>query len=167
MLADKAIPAGDRTSYDRKVLTIDQKGGSIFWTDPTLRAPDVFVYDMQFRFLKEHAHGYLLGVAFARDDQAGRQEFVMAFAQKSEVTMTQSSGGKNVDVGQTSIHPIRMEAWHRLTVAVEGRKAHVYLDGKKVLSSSVPGRKTLAGPIGVFHQRCVAEVRALRLGTKE
>ena len=168
LLAKRLIPPGGKTSYKRKVLTFDQADGSVFWTDPDLRAPEVFVYDMEFRFLKEHAQGYLIGPVFGRDEKLrGDNEFVTAFAQKTLVTMTHASGGKNIDIAQTAVSPILEDAWHRITVAVEGRKVQVYFDGKRVLSSSVPGRKSLAGTIGVFHQRCVAEVRSLRLGTKE
>ena len=168
LLADRSIPPGGKTSYERKVLTFDEEGGSIFWTDPALHAPDVYVYDMEFRFLKEYAHGYLLGPAFAQDEQAASgTEVVMAFAQKSLVTLNHASGGKNIELAQTAVSALGMDTWHRLTVAVEGRKVYVYFDGKRVLSSSVPGRKSLAGTVGIFHQRCAAEVRTLRLGTKE
>ncbi len=170
LLAKRAIPPGSNTSYKRKVLTVDNEGNTIFWTDPRKRAPDVFVYEMEFRFLEEYANGYLIGLAFAEDQDVSKQgghEMVMAFAQKSQVTVVHASGGKNIDVGESTRRATKFGTWHRLTVAVDGRKVRVLLDGKQVVNASVPGRKSLAGPIGIFHQRCVAEVRVLRLGTKE
>ncbi len=169
LLARRAIPPGNNTSYKRKVLTIDNEGNTIFWTDPAKLAPEEFVYDMEFRFTKEHANGYLLGFAFAQDETVARRgghEFVMAFAQKSLVTIVHASGGKNIDVGEAARKSSRLGTWHRLTVAIQGRKVRVFLDGKQVLNASVAGRKELSGRLGLFHQRCAAEIRMLRVGTK-
>ncbi len=169
LLAKRAIPPGGDTSYKRKVLTVDNEGNTIFWTDPAKRAPEVFVYEMEFRFTKEYANGYLVGLAFGQDEAVARKgghEFVMAFAQKSLVTMVHASGTKNLDIGEAARKATRLGTWHRLTAAVEGRKVRVFLDGKQVINASVPGRKSLAGPVGIFHQRCVAEIRILRMGTK-
>ncbi len=170
LLGSRAIPAGKSTSYKRKVLTVDGEGGTIFWTDPKKRAPETFVYEMELRFTKVHANGYLLGFAFGVDEEAERKggtECVMAFAQRTLVTISHASGGKNLDVGQTAIKASKLGTWMRLTMAVEGRKVRMFLDGKQVLNASVAGRKELSGPIGVFHQRCTAEIRMLRLGTKK
>jgi len=170
MLKTRDIPPSGEKSYSRRVLTLDQEDGSVFWTGGPTKAPETFVYDMEFRFVKEHARGYLLGFAFARDETAERRqggnEFVTAFAQKTLVNLVQATGGKNNDVAETAIDPLAMGTWHRLTVAVEGRKVRLLLDGKKLLTSSIPGRKSLDGPVGLFHQRCVCEIRVLRLGTK-
>ncbi len=169
LLAKRGIPPGQTTSYKRKVLTIDSEGGTIYWTDPTTDAPGTYVYEMEFRFLKEYANGYLLGLAFGDDEAVARNgstECVMAFAEKTLVTLIHASGGQNIDVGRAVRKPTPMGTWMRLTVAVQGRKVRVFLDGEQVLHRSVPGRKTLNGRIGVFHQRCAAEVRTLRLGTK-
>ena len=43
----------------------------------------------------------------------------------------------------------------------------VWLDGKRLLVSTVPGRKSLDGALGLFHQRCKCEIRMLRLGRAE
>jgi len=170
LLRQRAIPAGKETSYQSKVLTIDSEGGTIYWTDPFKRAPETFVYEMDFRFVKDYSNGYLVGLAFAHDDEVARgggKEFVMAFAQKSQATIVHASDDKNHEIAQTATKANKFGIWKRLTVAVEGRKVRVLLDGKQILNTSVPGRKKLSGPIGIFHQRCVAEIRMLRLGTKE
>ena len=167
LLVHRAIPAGKRTSYKGKVLTIDNQGGTIYWTDPYKRAPETFVYEMEFRFVKDHANGYLLGLAFGLDRESGGEDFVMAFAQRSQATIVHASNGKQIDIAETATKPNGYGVWKRFTVAVEGRKVRVRLDGKQILNASVPGRKQLSGPIGIFHQRCAAEIRMLRLGTKE
>jgi hypothetical protein len=125
---------------------------------------------VEFRFLKEYSPGCLVGLVFARDEKmhgAGRLEFVSAVAEETRVSIFQGSGGKNIDVAGADVAPPEPKTWRRLLVAVEGRKVSAYVDGKRVLHSSVPGRKTLGGGVGFFHQRCVAEIRVLRLGTKE
>ncbi len=170
LLGERAIPPGKDIQYRRSLLTIDQPGGTIFWTDPTKRAPETYVLDLEYRFLEEHAVGYLVGFAFAQDEavaRSGGQEFVLAMAQKSSVALAQASGGRNIDLADQAVSAKPIATWRRLTVAVEGRKVRVYLDGDPVLNSTIPGRKDLQGPIGIFHQRCAVEIRTLRLGTKE
>lgn len=170
LLGERAIPPGKDIQYKRKLLTIDQQGGTIFWTDPTKRAPETYVLDLEFRFLREYAVGYLVGFAFAQDEdvaRSGGQEFVLAMAQKSSVVLAQASGGRNIDLAEHAVSAKPLETWRRLTVAVEGRKVRVYLDGEKELNATIPGRRDLKGPIGIFHQRSAVEIRTLRLGTKE
>lgn len=170
LLERRAIPPGTDIQYHRGVLTVDRRGGTIFWTDPFVRAPDTFVYEVEFRFLEEYSNGYLLGLAFALDEEAaggGANDLVLAMGLKSTLTLAQSSGGRNIDVGESAIPSVPLGTWRTLAVAVQGRKVRVFLDGKQRINSSVPGRRALSGPIGIFHQRSKVEIRRLRLGTGE
>lgn len=171
LLRKEDIPSdNDEKTYADGVLTLNQKEGSIFWTDPAIVGTGTYVYDMEFRFLERYRPGYLVGLAFARDDaadRAGRMECVMAFAQRSSVKLLQASGGKNLDIGDAGMRGQPLGTWQRLTVAVEDRKVRVWLDGKRLLTSTVPGRKSLDGALGLFHQRCKCEIRMLRLGKAE
>lgn len=169
LLKHRDIPPDNERQYKRKILTLDQEDGSIFWTNGPVRAPKRFVYDMEYRVLESHRPGELIGFAFAQDEakeEAGGMDVVMAFAQRSTLNLVHATGNNNKDIGEVTSDAKPYGIWRRLTIAVEGRKVYVYLDGKKLLSSSVSGRKSLEGPIGLFHQRCRCEIRMLRLGTK-
>lgn len=169
LLARRAIPAGSSTDYEDKILTFDNEGGTVYWTGDGTSTPETLVYEIEFRFVKEYAPGHLLGLVFAKNDALSRDtgsEWIMAFAQKSLVKVVHASGKKNIEIADAATKPFHTGKWHTLTVAVEGRKVRVLLNGKQIVNSSIPGRKSLEGEIGIFHQRCVAEVRALRLGTK-
>jgi hypothetical protein len=168
LLAKRAIVPGHDTQYKRGILTIDNEDGSVYW-GPDARAPDTFVLQMEFRVVKQYRPGSLVGFAFAKGEEAARRgdtEFVTAFAQQSSVVLVQASGGKNTTLAEAASPPVNVGEWHVLTVAVEGRKVRLYLDGKRLINSTVPGRKDLAGPFGVFHQRAVAEIRVMKLGVK-
>lgn len=169
MLAARDIPADDdEKRYKDGVLVLDQEGGSIFWTDGPTRGTGTYVYDMEFRFLEDHKPGYLLGLVFAKDEEADRNgtlACVMAFAQRSALKLVQADGGKNVDVGESAVRSRDHGTWQRLTVAVKDRKVRIWLNGKRLISSTIPGRKSLDGPLGLFHQRCRCEIRMLRLGS--
>lgn len=170
LLERQAIPPGKELTYDRGVMTIDKQGGTIFWTHPFVRAPDAFVYEVEFRFLEDYAPGYLLGLAFALDEGSGgggADDVVLAMALQTTVTLAQSSDGRNMDVGEAAIPAVRSGTWRTLAVAVEGRKVRVFLDGKQWIKSSIPGRRSLSGPLGLFHQRSKVEIRRMRLGTKD
>lgn len=169
LLARRAIPAGKSTEYEEGVLTFDNKGGTVYWTGDNTSAPDVFVFEIEFRFTKEHAPGHLLGLVFGKNDEMTREtgaEWVMAFAQKSIVKIVHASGKQNIEIADAATKPFRSGTWHKLTIAIQGRKVRLFVNGKQTLNSSIPGRKSLDGAIGIFHQRCAAEVRSMRLGTK-
>ncbi len=170
ILRRRGIPSGDEVSYQRGALHIEDDGGSLFWTSPRTQGPETFFYETDFRVTKELGAGWLVGLAFARDPDAearsGASEFVAAFALKRKVVLMRAAGGRHVDVAEAAIDPIVPSTWHRLAVAVKDRKVRVFFEGRQVLNSSIPGRDGLAGEVGLFHQRCVADLRLLRLGTE-
>ncbi len=166
LIATRALLAGDRVTYGDIPLVIDAEGGSIFWTEEGVRAEEPAVLEIEFRCAKAHASGWLVGVAFGRGTEAeGRQdEFVTVFAQDSKVVTVLGTGGRQVDLGTTVVPPLG-DRWHRLAAGMEQGKVRVFFDGKRLASLSVSGRDALDGEIGVFHQRCRAEFRVLRLGS--
>lgn len=170
ILKRKAHPAGDSVSYRRGLMVLDQQGGSIYWLDGRTKAPGVFVYETEFRVTKDYAAGWAVGLAFANKPgeltKSREDEMVTAFLQKTVAHLVKVVGRRNQDVADATIDPIKMEKWVRLTVAVEGRKVRVFVDGRMVLQSSIPAVTDLSGGVGIFHQRCLAELRLHRLGTK-
>jgi len=166
LLVSQAIPPSDRVVYADGVLTIEQAGGSVFWTGSNLRAEEPAVLEIEFRCTQELATGWLVGLTFGRGEPDGPKAdtFVNVFAQATKVIAVQVTGGRPVDLGTTVIPPLG-DGWHRLAVGLEQGKVRIFLDGKKLSSASVPGRDSLDGGIGVFHQRCRAEIRTLRMGS--
>ncbi len=166
LLATKAIEPTARVSYADGMMALEQTGGSVFWTSSGLRAEEPAAFEIEFRCTQELAAGWVVGLSFGRGSAADGHddEFVSVFAQASRVSAVQATDGRQVDLGTTVVPPLG-DRWHRLGVGLEQGKVRVFLDGKKLSSTSVPGRDRLDGEVGVFHQRCHADVRVLRLGS--
>lgn len=166
LLVTKAIPASDVVVYEGGQMTIEQAGGSVFWTGSALQAEEPAVYEIEFRCTQELAPGWLVGLAVGRGAEGGPKAdtFVNVFAQSTKVIAVQVTNGRPVDLGTTVVPPLG-NGWHRLAVGLEQGKVRIFLDGKRLSSTSVPGRDSLEGAVGLVHQRCRAEVRTLRLGS--
>ena len=166
LLATKAIEPAARVTYADGMMSLEQTGGSVFWTSTGLRAEEPAVLEIEFRCTRELAAGWLVGVSFGRGSAADGKdaEFVNVFAQGSRVAAVQATEGRQVELGSTVVPPLG-DRWHRLAVGLEQGKVRIFLDGKRLSSNSVPGRDSLEGEIGVIHQRCRADIRLLRLGS--
>ena len=147
-------------SYDGDGLVIDKKGGTVAWPVKSFEAPASFVYETELSFEEEHGESPLLGLTFARTPQS----FFAAILVPSYVLLSEEQpGGSRVELKHVDIPLIEPRTTHRLEVRVDGTKVEVLLDGQSKIVQQVEGRETLAGPVGVFHQRSKVRVLSLTL----
>ncbi len=166
LIATRAYPDSNRLYPDEGGLVVDLEGakGSIGWTQDVVEPAERFVLEMDVRIVEEKQSGWLVGFAFGRQ---GDDTFA-GILQKASVTLTHLlETGEHEDLAEAVVGPIEPATWHRFAVDVEGTKARLWLDGKKVLEHALPGRERIEGGTGHWQQRCKAEYRVMRLGTRE
>lgn len=161
MIREKTLGFDEDWTYrEDGVLAISKKGGTLTRPKDAIESGDRFAFEMEVRVTEELERGWAVGLEFAAEGQ----DFLTAILLKSEIVLEQQRQGIRHDVGQADVKPIEIGTWHRLAVVVGEGKVQVWLDGKKALDATPTDAGTLAGDVGLFHQRCTAEFRVLRLG---
>jgi hypothetical protein len=164
LIAEKTFGLDDDWTYaEDGTLKVAKRGGTLTRPTTSLDTGERFVLEMEVRVLEELERGWAVGFAF--DDDGN--DFLNTILLKSEVVLVQQRNGERSDVGRGDLRPIEREAWHRLAVVVADGKVAVWFDGKKVLDAEPSVDGALGGNIALFHQRCAAQFRVLRLGRPE
>jgi hypothetical protein len=117
LLATKAIEPAARVTYADGMMSLEQTGGSVFWTSTGLRAGPA-VLEIEFRCTRE-ARRRLAGGRVVRRSSApptGRRVRERLRA-GSRVAAVQATEGRQVELG--SGRPPLGDRWHRLAVGLE------------------------------------------------
>lgn len=152
-------------TYEDGIMTVEREGGAFHWPPSALQTGSRYVLEIEARFVTQLKPTWWVGVAFA---ERGKGCFAVHFGDDELVLWELvSATGPTRDVATKSIDQVQLDAWHRLTVSVDGMSVRVHLDGVLVVESEIEAedRKDLAGGIGIFHQGSRCEIRKFRMGT--
>jgi hypothetical protein len=164
LIATKAFSENNEIEYVDDLMVMERHVGQIVHPPRLEKTTPRYVIDVEARFTVDHGNR-VFGVSFGKADQ--HAFCVMITPNKCDLVEIRDAGASSQTFESAPLKSnIEVEAWHRVTLVVDGLHLEVQMDGKKAVEATVKGYADLDGDVGVYVQESRVEFRRFRVGRR-
>jgi hypothetical protein len=163
LLEKKTLGKDKGAEYGAKSVTFDHEDSKQHFADAVRPTGPSFVLEVELRMLEERGVDPTAGLLFAKEPAGPLLCLLLAEGQMVLFRGTRE-GVENLALTEASVDRTQ---WHRLTLLVDGNEVEGRVDGKSIVKTTIAGRTSLLGSVGLWVQGIKVEVRAFRLGMRD
>ena len=160
MIEEKIFGSPPGWSYEQGKILVDMKDCGITFAKAMYSTGPNYAFELESKCLQEYERGWLMGLVFGER----KGEFAAVLFQKTQICFFEETPTGKIEPEPILMPPIALDTWHRIGVIVKGPKVQIWFNGKKIRDYTFTSRPTYEGMVGIFHQRCKAEYRLVRIG---